>query len=105
MGGAFLLGLEGDRGIAALQRRLDLVAALADHHHPLLGAEAVDPVEQVQQQRPPGDRVQHLVHVGAHAGALAGGEDHDSEIGRLVHRRPNGTGIPATPVGPRRREA
>ena len=42
----------------------DLLAALADHHHASFGAERVDRVEQMQQHRPAGDRVQHLVRVG-----------------------------------------
>ena len=58
---------------------LDLLAALADDHDALVGAERVDPVEQVQQQRPAGDRVQHLVRVGAHARPLPRGEDHDGK--------------------------
>ena len=68
-------------------RRLDLLAALADDDHALVGAERVDPVEQVQQHRPAGDRVQHLVRVGAHPRALPGGKDHDGETALVAHRR------------------
>ena len=87
MAGALLLGLDGDRDVAAGDRRLDLLAALADHHHALVGAERVDPVEQVQQQRPAGDRMKHLVRVGAHARALPRGEDHDGKSALVAHRR------------------
>ena len=72
--------------VAAGNRGLDLLAALADDDDALVGAERVDAVEQVQQQRPAGDRVKHLVGVGAHARALPGGQDDDGEAARVGHR-------------------
>ena len=84
--GAFLLCLVSDDHIATAERDLDLIAALADHHYALVRAECVDPVEQMQQQRPAGDRVQHLVGVGAHPRALPRGEDHDCKTALISHR-------------------
>ena len=60
--------------VAAGDRRLDLLAALADDDHALVRAERIDAIEQVEKQRPAGDRVQHLVGVGAHPRALPGGQ-------------------------------
>ena len=68
-------------------RRLDLLAALADDDHALVRAERVDAVEQVQEQRPAGDRMKHLVGVRAHARALPGGEDDDGETALVGHSR------------------
>ena len=39
------------------------------------GAKLVDAAEQMVEHRPPGDRMQHLVQIGLHPRALAGGED------------------------------
>ena len=73
--------------VAPGDRCFDLLAALADDHHALVRAERVDAVEQVQQQRPAGDRVEHLVGVGAHARALPRGKDHDGKTALVAHRR------------------
>ncbi len=86
MPGTLLLGLVRDRHIATANGDLDLVAALADDHDALFGAERVDPLEQVQQQRAAGDRVKHLVGVRAHAGALPCGEDDYGETALVAHR-------------------
>ena len=98
MGGALLLGLVGDLHAAAVQRHFDLVAALADDDDALLRAKRVDRVEQMHQHRLAGDRVQHLVRVGAHARALAGGEHDDGKWGRRGHRRPHGMSVCLTPA-------
>jgi hypothetical protein len=68
----------------ARDQRLDLLAARADHHHGALGAEAVDGGEEMLEHRPPGDRVKHLVEIGLHPRALAGGEDDCGEGARGV---------------------
>ena len=85
MAGAFLLGLDGDRDVAPGDRLLDLLAALADDDDALVGAERIDPVEQVEKQRPAGDRVKHLVGVRAHARALPGGKDDNGETALVGH--------------------
>src|SRR4029079_5673251 len=82
---ALLLGLEGDRHVTPRARCLELLAALADDHHALVRPERIDAVEQVQKQRPAGDRMQHLVLVGAHARALARGKDHDGKAALFAH--------------------
>src|SRR6478672_9466375 len=45
-----LLGLDGDRHVAAGDRRLDLLAPLADDDDTLVGAEAVHAIEQMEKQ-------------------------------------------------------
>ena len=85
--GALLFGLDRNGHVAPGDRFFDLVASLADHDHALVGAERVDPVEQVQQHRPAGDRVQYLVRVGSHSGALPSGKDHDGKSALVAHRR------------------
>jgi hypothetical protein len=87
MPGALLLGLDGDRNVAPGDCRLDLIAAFADHHYALIGAERIDPVEQVQEKRSAGDRVEHLVRVRAHARALSRGEDDNGETALVAHGR------------------
>ncbi len=89
MAGPFLVGLVRDGHVASVQRDFHLVAAFADHHHAPVGAEPVDAVEQVQQQRAAGDRVKHLVRVGAHARALPGGKDDHGEFALVVHKQPS----------------
>ena len=86
----------GDRDVAAGDRLLDLVAAFADDDDALVGAERIDPVEQVQEQRPAGDRMQHLVGVGAHARALPGGKDDDGETALVGHSGEQWHGAPAS---------
>src|SRR5205085_4800627 len=80
-----------DDGVAAMRadHRLDLVAAASDHDHRAGGAEAGQSGEQMLDHRPPGDRVKHLVDVGFHARALAGGKDHSGERPWRVHRAPS----------------
>src|SRR5437870_4769176 len=85
MASALLLRLVRDDYLAPAERHFDLLAALADHHDALLGAELVDPVEEVKQQRPACDRVKHLVGVRAHSRALPGGKDHDCKAALVGH--------------------
>ena len=85
MPGALLLALNGDRDVAALECRFDLLATLADDDHTLVCAEPIHRVEQVQEQRPAGDRMQHFVRVGTHARALPRGKDHDGETALVGH--------------------
>jgi hypothetical protein len=75
-----LLGLMRDRYVATGKRNLDLVATLADDNDPFLRTQPIDRVEQMKQQGAPGDRVQNLVRVGAHASALSGSQDHHCKI-------------------------
>ena len=87
--GAELLRLvgDGDGDVAAAERLLDLVATLADDDDALVGAERVDAVEEVQEQRPAGDRVKHLVGVGSHARPLPRGKDDNGETALVGHAR------------------
>ena len=86
MGGAFLVGLDRHLNAASGDRRLDLLAALSKNDDASLGAQGIDPVEQMKQQRPPGDRVQYLVRVGAHARSLPGGKDDHGKAALVAHR-------------------
>ena len=47
----------------------------------------IDAVEQMKEQRSAGDRVKHLVRIGAHAGALPRGKDDNGETALVAHRR------------------
>jgi hypothetical protein len=75
----------GNGHITAVQGDFHLVASLADDDDTAFRADPVDPVEEMEKQRPGGDRVKDLVRVGAHPGALPGGENHDCEISYLRH--------------------
>ena len=86
MARSLLLRLERDRDFSVLDRRLDLFATLAHDDHPLVRAQCVDPLEQVKQQRPAGDRMQHFVRVGTHARALPRGKDDNGETALVAHR-------------------
>ena len=77
--------LHGDCDVPAGDRLFDLLAPLADHHDLLVGAERIDATEEVEKQRPAGDRVQDLVRVRAHARALAGGEDDNGKAALIAH--------------------
>ena len=85
--GAFLFGLDGEARAACRQRRLDLLAAFPDDHHLALGAKRGDAVEQMQQQRPAGDRVKYLVRVRTHPIALPRGKHDHGEFALVAHRR------------------
>ena len=71
-----------DSAVRAVVRRigvahggLDLLRLVTNDHDPGHGPEPVDRGEQVQQHRPPRNRVQHLVQIGFHPRSLAGGKD------------------------------
>ena len=64
--------------------RLHLLAPRADHHHGARRLQRGDARQQVQQHRPPRERVKHLVQVGFHPRAIAGGED-DGGNRSVVH--------------------
>ncbi len=84
MGGAELRVLQtGARRVA--ERLFELFAARADHHHLPRRCERIDARHQMMEHRPTGDRVEHLVHIALHAGALARGEDDGSKFVFLVH--------------------
>ena len=87
MAGALLLALYGDLDAVAGDDRLNLFAALAEDDDALVRAERVDPVEQMQQERPAGDRVQDLMRVRAHARALPRGKDDHGETALVAHQR------------------
>ena len=53
---------------------------VVDHDHPP-GAGVARGLHRPRDQRPPAQRMQDLGDGGAHAGALAGGEDHDGGFG------------------------
>ena len=72
-------------------RRLDLLAALAEDDDDLARRRRLDRIEQVQQHRPVGDRMEHLVRVRPHPRALPRGKDHDGEMALVAHARSNGT--------------
>src|SRR5205085_2161480 len=80
-----LLGLYGNRHLAAGKRRFDLLAALAEDHDLPFGPKRVDPVEEVEQQWPAGDGMEHLVRIRTHARSLPGGEDDHGETALLGH--------------------
>ena len=61
MAGAKLLFLHRDHRACAFDRALHLVPACAHDHHLTLRRQLGRARQQMQQHRPPGDRVQHLV--------------------------------------------
>ena len=80
--------LEGDLGGELLLDGLaDPFGAVADDDDDPGERELDEPVEDVEDHRAAAQRVQHLRRLGAHPGALAGGEDHggDGSVGQLVH--------------------
>jgi hypothetical protein len=84
MGGAELRLLRGDGNAKGGERLLDLVPSVAGDDHGALRRERADLAQQMQQHRPAGDRMEHLVEIGFHPRALAGGEDDGGE-GRSAH--------------------
>ena len=56
-------------------RGLDRFGSVPGHDHRTLHADRRKGVEDVEDERPAGERVQHLRDAGAHAGALARGQD------------------------------
>ncbi len=70
---------------APRDRRLDLLAPAADDDDGVPGPEFVDARHQVMQHRPSADRVEDLVQVALHPGALARGEDDGGEFACDAH--------------------
>ena len=56
-------------------RGLDRIGPVAGHDHRTLDADRRERVKDVEDERAAGKRVQHLRDAGAHAGALARGQD------------------------------
>ena len=79
MGGAELLVLDDEVAAARLDQPLDLVAPGADDDDLARRAEPLEHAHEMVEHRPAGDRVEHLVDVGHHPCALAGGEDDGGE--------------------------
>jgi phosphoglycolate phosphatase len=84
MAGTQLLLLNDDLAASGVDQMLDLLTPASDHHNLVLGGQAIHDAHEVIEHRPSRDGVQHLVHVGFHAGALARGEDDGGEC--LVSR-------------------
>ena len=85
MGGAELFGLHRRSDAKRRDCPLHLIAAGTEHDDALLGTRLVKCRQQVHQHRAAGDRMEHLVQTGLHAGALAGGKD-DRGDGAGRHR-------------------
>ena len=70
-----------DRDLDALRQMvLEPPLRVVDHDHPP-GAGVARRLHRPRDQRPPAQRMEDLGDGGAHAGALAGGEDHDGGFG------------------------
>ena len=108
------LGLLQDEAVSAgaevpFHRLAHAVGAVSDHDD---GGVGVDPGaaqghQDVPQHRPSGDVVQHLVALGAHPGALAGGQDNGGgslPVAGGRRSRPAGVGV-LTVLGHQRRTA
>ena len=65
--------------LAVGECRLHLLALVADHDHGATHAQLVERIQHVREQRPPGERVQDLGQLRAHALALTRGENDDFE--------------------------
>ena len=85
MGSAQLWLLQGDGDIAIGNCLAKLFVPVARHDYRLRRRQFVKAVEQVEQHRLARDRVQHLVQVALHAGALARSKDNNGEIGHGKH--------------------
>ena len=84
------------------QRGAHVVGAVADDEHGGRGLELVGGSQHVFDNRPAGQRVQHLRPGGLHPRALAGGENHDVEshlpilsFGHEPRREPSSSAEPA----------
>jgi hypothetical protein len=73
-------------------RGLDCIGPMADHDHRPLDADRRERVKDVEDERPAGKRVQHLRDAGAHAGALARGQDDGLGAVRMVDTLRDGRG-------------
>ena len=77
--GAELLGLQDPFDLRLGEGGAHLLGAVAMDHDDLARRERARRVEHVREQRPPGERVQDLGQLRAHALALTRGENDDFE--------------------------
>ncbi len=77
MPGAQLLGLQHPVNPAVREGLAHALAAMAVNHMDRRGIERARRVDDMGQQRPAGQRLQHLRQVARHALALACGQDDD----------------------------
>jgi len=84
VGGSQLRLLQCDCDITAHQRGAQLFVPIPRHHHRAGQRSLSQTVEQVEQHRLARNRVQHLVQVALHAGALARGKNYGGK--RLCQR-------------------
>lgn len=75
------LALDDPRDAAIRHAVPHLLRSVADHHAQALGLEPPRRVQDMGQQRPARERMQHLGNVGMHPLALAGGEDDNLQWG------------------------
>ena len=77
VGGAEPFGLHENPGVGRGGAGLggDVVASRTDHHGERIRARPADGIEHMGEHGAPGDLVQHFRQAGAHALALAGGEN------------------------------
>ncbi len=80
MAGTELLGLQRPLQVLPGETLADPLAAVAvDHVDRVYAIERAGRIDDVLQQGPAGEWLQHLRQVGVHALALAGSQDHDGE--------------------------
>ncbi len=72
---------------SSLKGRPHFVAAVANNQHGRGHVELIDRPQNVFDQRPAGQRMQHLGQRRLHARAFAGGEDNNVEIVGSAHKR------------------
>ena len=90
---AFLLGLEVPADVAPCDSGAHLVRAMAMDHVDRIGTEGARRRNDMREERPARQRLQHLRQVARHALSLAGGQDDDRE-----GHRPNCTEAPRRDV-------
>ena len=75
--------------VGRVERRLNPLCTVADHHVDAPRGQTARRSEHVREKRSSGERVQHLREIRAHPRSLPGGEDYDFErhVGRSVRRR------------------
>ena len=84
MAGAELGLLHRHLNAMRAHRSLDLLALAAHHDDFRGGLQLIHGGDQMREHWPPGEQMQHLVTIGFHPRALAGGQDDDGE-GRERH--------------------
>ena len=80
MARAFLLRLQRPADVVAGDRRADSLGAVAMDDVDVGRVERARRGDDVREERPACQRLQHLRQVALHALALAGGQDHDGEV-------------------------